>query len=157
MRIRTDLRVPVFMFETQTDLIHLGYAPAQQPNTTRIRTWEVAGTSHADAYLVGVAASVLGCTTPVNSGPQHTVVQAAFAAFTKWVDHGTPPPSPPRFTLASSDPPSLALDSHGNVIGGVRTPGGRCPGVHPQRLARSGRQRHLLALRPDRRLQPGHA
>ena len=122
LRIRTDLKVPVFMFETQTDLIQLGYAPAQQPDTTRIRTWEVAGTSHADAYLVGSAASVLGCTTPVNSGPQHTVVQAAFAAFNKWVDDGTPPPSPPRFTLASSDPPALALDSHGNVIGGVRTP-----------------------------------
>ena len=122
LRIRTDLSVPVFMSETQTDLIELGYAPAQQPNTKRIRTWEVAGTSHADAYLVGAAASVLGCSTPVNSGPQHTVVQAAFAAFNKWVDDGTPPPSPPRFTLSSSDPPTLALDSHGNVVGGVRTP-----------------------------------
>ena len=72
------------MFETQTDLIELGYAPAQQPNTSRIRTWQVAGTSHADAYEVGGDASILGCTTPVNDGPQHTVVQAAFAAFTKW-------------------------------------------------------------------------
>jgi hypothetical protein len=122
LRIRTDLRVPVFMFETQTDLIALGYAPAQQPNTNRIRTWEVAGTSHADAYEVGGAASLLGCTTPVNNGPQHTVVQAAFAAFNRWVDHGTPPPSPPRFRLSSTDPAVLALDSHGNVIGGVRTP-----------------------------------
>jgi hypothetical protein len=122
LRIRTDLSVPVFMFETQTDLIELGYAPAQQPNTKRIRTWEVAGTSHADAYLVGAVASVLGCNTPVNSGPQHTVVQAAFAAFNKWVDDGTPPSTPPRFTLSSTDPPTLALDSHGNVIGGVRTP-----------------------------------
>jgi hypothetical protein len=122
LRIRTDLKVPVFMFETQTDLIQLGYAPAQQPDTKRIRTWEVAGTSHADAYEVGPALSILGCTSPVNTGPQHTVVQAAFAAFNKWVDDGTSPPSPPRLTLASSDPPSLALDSHGNVIGGVRTP-----------------------------------
>jgi hypothetical protein len=122
LRIRTDLRVPVFMSETQTDLILLGYAPAQQPNTDRIRTWEIAGTSHADAYLVGAAASILGCTTPVNSGPQHIVVQAAFAAFNKWVDDGTPPPTPPRFTFSSTNPPTLALDAHGNVIGGVRTP-----------------------------------
>ncbi len=100
----------------------LGYAPAQQPNTARIRTWEVAGTSHADAYEVGPALSLLGCTTPVNNGPQHNVVQAAFAAFNRWVDHGTPPPSPPRFRLASTNPPALALDAHGNVIGGVRTP-----------------------------------
>jgi len=122
LRIRTDLRVPVFMFETQTDLIALGYAPAQQPNTARIRTWEVAGTSHADAYEVGSALSLLGCTTPINNGPQHNVVQAAFAAFNRWVDHGTPPPSPPRFRLSSTNPAALALDAHGNVIGGVRTP-----------------------------------
>jgi hypothetical protein len=122
LRIRTDLSVPVFMFETQTDLIELGYAPAQQPNTKRIRTWEVAGTSHADAYELGGAAGLLGCTTPVNSGPQHTVVQAAFASFIKWVVDGKPPPTPPRFQLSSTKPAVLALDSHGNVIGGVRTP-----------------------------------
>ena len=51
LHIRTDLKVPVFMSETQTDLIQLGYAPAQQPNTDKIRTWEIAGTSHADAVL----------------------------------------------------------------------------------------------------------
>ena len=82
------------MSETQTDLIQLGYAPAQQPNTDKIRTWEIAGTSHADAYFVGAAASILGCTTPVNSGPQHNVVQAAFTAFDKWVDDGTPAAEP---------------------------------------------------------------
>ena len=122
LRIRTDLKVPVFMSQTQTDLIQLGYAPAQQPNTAKIRTWEIAGTSHADAYTVGAAASILGCTTPVNSGPQHEVVQAAFTAFDKWVNNGTPPPSPPPFTLSSTHPAALGLDTHGNVIGGVRTP-----------------------------------
>ncbi len=122
LRIRTDLKVPVFMSQTQTDLIQLGYAPAQQPNTAKIRTWEIAGTAHADAYTVGAAASILGCTTPVNSGPQHNVVQSAFTAFDKWVDHGTPPPSPPPFKLSSTQPATLALDAHGNVIGGVRTP-----------------------------------
>jgi hypothetical protein len=122
LRIRTDLTVPVFMFETQTDLIELGYASAQQPNTSRIRTWEVAGTSHADAYLAGGAASLLGCPAPVNSGPQHEVAQAAFAAFTKWVVNGTAPPSPAPFKLSKRHPATLALDRFGNVIGGVRTP-----------------------------------
>lgn len=122
LRIRTDLHVPVFMLETQTDLIQLGYASAQQPDTPRLRTWEVAGTSHADAYLVGAAAGLLGCTAPVNDGPQHQVAQAAFAAFTRWVVHGTPPPSPPPFRLSSRHPAALALDRYGNVLGGVRTP-----------------------------------
>jgi hypothetical protein len=122
LRIRTDLSVPVFMFETQTDLITLGYAAARQADTSKIRTWEVAGTSHADAYLVGAASSVLGCTTAVNDGPQHFVEEAAFTAFTKWVVDGRQPPSPPPFRLASMHPATLALDGHGNVVGGVRTP-----------------------------------
>jgi hypothetical protein len=122
LRIRTDLHVPVFMFETQTDLTTLGYAAAQQPNTDRIRTWEVAGTSHADAYLVGNNAAALGCTQPINDGPQHPVVQAAFTAFDKWVTRGTPPPSPAPVRLSSTNPVTYALDQYGNVIGGVRTP-----------------------------------
>jgi len=125
--IRTDLTIPVFLFETQTDLIGLGYAVARQPNTDRIRTWEVAGTSHADAYIVGSAVSDLGCTTPINTGPQHEVVQAAFAALEKWVVDGTEPASPPPFRLSSEDPPTLALDGDGNVIGGVRTPAVEVP------------------------------
>ena len=122
LRIRTDLSVPVFMFETQTDLTTLGYAPAQQPNTARIRTWEVAGTSHADAYLVGGNGGILGCTQPINDGPQHEVVQAAFSAFDKWVVDGTAPPTPSPFHLASTNPATYATDKNGNVIGGVRTP-----------------------------------
>jgi Alpha/beta hydrolase domain len=122
LRIRTDLSVPVFMFETQTDLTTLGYAPAQQPDTARIRTWEVAGTSHADAYLVGGNGGILGCTQPINDGPQHQVVQAAFHAFDKWVVDGTAPPTPSPFHLASTNPTTYATDKNGNVIGGVRTP-----------------------------------
>jgi hypothetical protein len=122
VRIRTDLGVPVFMVETQTDVVELGYASAQQPDTRRIRTWEMAGTAHADSYIVGPFAAALGCTTPVNDGPQHVVVEAAFSAFDRWVDEGTPPPSPAPFRLSDTRPAALALDRHGNVIGGVRTP-----------------------------------
>jgi Alpha/beta hydrolase domain len=128
LRIRTDLKVPVFMLETQTDLVELGYAPAQQPNTDRIRTWEVAGTSHADTYdLDGVSPTIIGCTQQINDGPQHEVVQAAFSAFEKWLVDGKAPPSPPSFKLDSTNPPVLALDENGNVIGGVRTPAVNVP------------------------------
>ena len=122
VRIRTDLRVPVFLFETQTDLTTLGYAPAQQIDTAHIRTWEVAGTSHADAYLLGGNAGILGCGQPINDGPQHEVVQAALTSFGNWVMHGTPPPSPAPFKLVSTSPAAYAVDKEGNVIGGVRTP-----------------------------------
>ena len=122
LQIRTDIGIPVFIFETQTDVVELGYAHARQPNTNAIRTWEVAGTAHADAHVIGAAASLLGSTTPINDGPQHVVVQAAFVAFNQWVNDGTPPPSPDPFQLSSMDPVTLALDEHGNVVGGVRTP-----------------------------------
>ena len=122
IRIRTDTRVPVFMFETQSDLIELGYAPAQQPDTRLIHTWEVAGTSHADTWIVGPYQSILGCKAPVNDGPQHDVIQAAFAAFKNWVARGTAPPTSPRFTLASTHPAVLALAADGDVRGGLRTP-----------------------------------
>ncbi len=155
--IRTDLDIPVFMFETQTDLIELGYAAAQQPDTAGIRTWEVAGTSHADSYLVGSAASVLGCTSPINDGPQHVVVQAAFADFVQWVTHGTPPPSPPRFSLSTEHPAKLALDKYGNVIGGVRTPAVEVPISTLSGAAPPGTSIICRAVRLGKELQPADA
>ena len=71
------------MSETQTDMIMLGYAPSQQPNTDHIRTWEIAGTSPADIYEVGGNAGVLDCTTPINTGPQHVAVEAVCADFSR--------------------------------------------------------------------------
>ena len=123
VRIRTDLPVPVFMFETETDLGPLlHYDPARQPDTDRIRTWEVAGTAHADAYLVGSAASFLDCRGSINEGPGHFVVSAALRALNRWVTDGTPPPTAPPLQLASTSPPTVARDAHGNALGGVRTP-----------------------------------
>ncbi len=77
-----DLTVPVFQFETETDVLgiahgpHALFAPARQPDTARFASWEVAGTAHADEYLLdyaaqgmpGADAGSLGC-TDVNSGP----------------------------------------------------------------------------------------
>jgi hypothetical protein len=122
IRIRTDLKVPVFMFETETDVVKLHYATAQQPNTNRIRTWEVAGTSHADTLVVGGFSGFLGCRSPINNGPQHIVIQAAFAAFAKWVARRIPPPAPGRFRFRSLNPPRLTRANDGDVKGGVRTP-----------------------------------
>jgi len=121
--IRTDVDVPVFIFETETDLGPLlDYGPARQPDSARIHTWEVAGTAHADAYLVGPVASLLGCHFTVNEGPQHVVAQAALAAFERWLTTGTPPPVAARLQLASTSPPVIARDALGNALGGVRTP-----------------------------------
>ena len=53
VRIRTDLNVPVFTFETEYDVSVLKYADAQQSNSKYFRLWELAGTSHEDSYSGG--------------------------------------------------------------------------------------------------------
>lgn len=123
VHVRTDLDVPIMVFETETDVGPLlNYSPAAQPDSRTFRLWEVAGTSHADAYLVGGEAQLLGCTFPVNEGPEHFVAQAALHALVRWVSAGVPPPTAPRIDMAASNPPTVARDALGNARGGVRTP-----------------------------------
>lgn len=122
LRIRDDIRVPVLQLETETDLgERLDFAPARQPDTDRVRTWEVAGTAHADAYLIGPFASAFGWEA-VNDGPHHWVAQAALDAVVRWVAGGEPPPVSAPIELIGSDPPVVVRDELGNARGGVRTP-----------------------------------
>src|SRR3989454_11728483 len=65
---------------------------------------------------------ILACGTPINSGPQHFVVSAAFAALTRWVRHGKAPKTAPRLEVAAGPPPAIMHDAHGNALGGIRTP-----------------------------------
>ena len=140
-QIRSDLDVPVLAFETETDLTLLGYAPAQQPDSAHFRLWEVAGTAHADTYTTVVGGTDLGdspdaarlvitsmplagfsCQKPINSGPQHFVLNAALAALNQWVRHGTLPPIAPRLQVIPGPPIRIARDAMGNGLGGIRTP-----------------------------------
>jgi len=118
--IRTDTDVPVLMVETESDVVGLlGYYPASQADTPKIRTWEVAGTSHVDTYQLGIAAKDFGCTTPVNSGPDHYVVASALAHLNTWSTGGTPPPKAPRFDVVDG---KYVRDANGIIEGGIRTP-----------------------------------
>ncbi len=141
VRIRDDIRVPVLIFLTESDLIGLGGFPDRQPDGPNFRLWEVAGTAHYDAYgllfgpgdlgddpavaEVQVTATpipgIIECESPINSGPQHFVVKAALAALNGWIRNGEAPPSAPRLEIAGS-PPEFVLDAFGNVLGGIRTP-----------------------------------
>jgi len=141
--IRGDLDVPVFTLQMETDLFSvLGSYGSRQPDTDRLRLWEVPGAAHADFYtlaggwfdlgddpsvaeVVEVASPIPGiidCGKPVNSGPQHWVANAAVAALERWVKRGKAPRSQPLIETTSSATPAFVLDSVGNVAGGVRTP-----------------------------------
>jgi hypothetical protein len=145
-RIRTDLNVPVLQFQAETDMLGRGLNSigARQPDTDLIRTWEVAGTAHADAYNLGIGdtdngdgvgdaamfqamltppASVYGgllaCTTPINTGPHTYVLRSALNSLDNWIRTGDAPESRPTLDITNG---AFVLDAKGNVTGGIRTP-----------------------------------
>jgi Alpha/beta hydrolase domain len=119
-RIRTDLHAPVIMVETESDVIGLlGYLPASQPDTDRIRTWEVAGTSHVDEYQLGLVSAYFGCSTQVNAGPDHYAVSSALRHLAAWAKGGPPPAKAPRFESIAAH---YVRNADGIIDGGIRTP-----------------------------------
>ena len=122
--LRDDLDVPTLVFTTETDLTVLGYAAARQPDRGSVRSWEVAGTAHADAFVLGgdpvVAADILDCAAPVNDGPQHLALKSALAHLARWVTDGT---EPPVGDLIELDPAgAIVRDPDGIAEGGIRLP-----------------------------------
>jgi hypothetical protein len=130
--IRTDISSPVMTLETETDLFGLGFYAARQPDNPFLRTWEMAGTSHADQSTLdyGIASGHVwspGEKAPdftslcgrINNGPESALVSAAFATLNTWVAVGVPPAPAPPFKIAGG---KIARDARGNALGGIRTP-----------------------------------
>jgi len=126
LNVRTDTKVPVFQFETEGDVT--GFYTARQEDTAMIRTWEVAGTAHADAYLgtyfqkakpgAPMPDEVLTC-DDANEGPQWIVLRAALRSLNLWVKDGVEPPKAQPITMNRAQ---IARDDDGNALGGIRTP-----------------------------------
>ncbi len=127
---------------TESDLTLLAAYPARQPDTKLLRTWEVAGGSHADFYQGGLGFGDVGdgkaekamldvgaanggslnCAQPVNHGPQHLVLNSALDHLSRWVADGIAPPKARPIDMAAGPPPVINRDEHGNALGGIRTP-----------------------------------
>jgi hypothetical protein len=124
--IRDDLAEPVFQYQTETDVTgRLAFLPARQPDSDRLRTWEVAGTAHADRHILDFNAKLRAggsrlAYEGVNDGPKHFVIKAALHSLDRWMRSGTEPARvEPLRTDASGSP---VKDEHGNTLGGVRSP-----------------------------------
>ena len=126
-RIRTDVDVPVFQLQTETDLG--GWEAVRQPNRGNVHTWEVAGAAHVDVHTIeatlgketngaGVA-WLMGCTKPVNDFPFHHAASAAYAALERWVRYGVRPPSARPLEIVDD---VIQRDADGNAKGGLRLP-----------------------------------
>jgi hypothetical protein len=145
--IRTDIHVPVFLFETETDLLGLGYLAARQPSTRYIREWETAGTAHDDTYGLLYARTdtgngaadtgafqsmlkppsdpipgIVDCAAPVNAGSHTYELRAAMAAANHWIATGATPRQSPRLQVDPADRHVFLTDGNGNALGGIRTP-----------------------------------
>ena len=65
---------------------------------------------------------LISCNAPINSGPQHFILNAALAAIDRWVTRGRAPKPAPRLDVSAGPPITIAQDAYGNAIGGIRTP-----------------------------------
>jgi hypothetical protein len=144
---RPDLRVPLVTIITETDLFggrRQGYYCARQPDSQRLRVWEIAGTAHADNYTIQVApidtgsaalTDIVAAYAPtnvlmgqqldhcINFAPQHHyVLQAALSQLCQWARTGQPAPSAAPIELNGAEPAAPILDANGLARGGVRTP-----------------------------------
>jgi hypothetical protein len=143
--LRTDLAVPVLVVQAETDLFLRGHL--RQDDSPTLREWEIAGAAHADLYTLllggadagdGVAQQqlfdglitptsapipgIIECARPINTGPQHWVLQAAVQHVRRWAEHGQPPPPAPRLQLDPDAEGGVARDADGIALGGVRSP-----------------------------------
>jgi hypothetical protein len=162
--VREDLGVPVLVFSSETDLVGSGlaYGRARQPDTAHLRSWEVAGTAHADVYLLGIGdlddgagagdmaffaamsdppstvyGGAINCDLPINTGPQTYVLRAALDWLHRWVRIGEAPPPMPRLELDTSGD-AFVLDGAGTAQGGIRTPHVDVPVARLSGLGQSG-------------------
>jgi hypothetical protein len=149
--IREHRKAPVLVFQDETDVAgSLLLARQRESRHGSYRLWEVAGTAHFDSYGLAIGPADIGdgqgevqalahlrnpvqspipgfieCALPVNSGPQHWVINAALRRLDRWVRYGKAPRIAPR--LRSTSVPGVApvtfeTDAHGNTLGGIRTP-----------------------------------
>ena len=120
---RTDQAAPILDIQTETDVGSIldSYA-ARQPDSSRFRLWEVAGTAHADAHLLGPAAQYINCGAPINDGDMHIVAKAALRALTQWLTTGAAPPRAPRIDVTAGAVAQIRRNTDGLALGGIRTP-----------------------------------
>jgi hypothetical protein len=135
-KMRADLGVPVFKVLSETEFAAAPSTSASeisslQPDTRRMRTWSVAGTSHSDWASFAVRYALLrrdqptaslrdNCARPSRSRiPDRYTLSAAIHHLVSWQRRGVAPPTAPLIALAG-DGLTVLRDRFGNALGGLR-------------------------------------
>jgi hypothetical protein len=135
-KMRVDLRLPVFKVLSETEFATAPTSGANeisslQPDTDRMRTWSVSGTSHSDWASFAVRYALLqrdqptaslrdNCARPSRSRiPDRYTLSAATHHLAAWARRGARPPTAPSIALGT-DGATVLRDGHGNALGGLR-------------------------------------
>ena len=128
---------PTFRFQTQTEVVEFGAYNVRQSESDNpmMRFYEMAGGSHVDEEInfIGGQALVRDLGLPPSFCPNPAVpynpiiigfVQSALLdGLVHWISHGAEPPASSFVDLVfPGGIAEIALDAHGNAIGGVRPP-----------------------------------
>ena len=152
IQIRDDLEQPTMIFTTETDLTVLGYAAARQPDTDTVVNWEVAGTAHADAFLIGGDPQVRGRRPRMPTAGQRRTTghrpQGIAPGLVDWVVDGA---APPTGDGSRSTTTGRSCGTTTAALGGIRLPAvdvpfAACPAIPPRTPASSVRS----SARPSR-------
>jgi hypothetical protein len=93
--------------------------PGQQ-----FRQYEFTGMAHVDSRD-SVRFNPDPCVNPVTTFPLQAYLSVALDHLLTWVDEGVAPPRSPRVLIdrdTTNDGSLMALDAHGNPVGGIRNP-----------------------------------
>lgn len=162
--MRTDLTIPVIKVLSETER----FSSRTQPDSARVRVWNVAGSTHSEQYSLLSRAAFLtrdlgldavdACGTPARSRVEiRHVYNAATDWLVRWVRSGAAPPHGPALlfdenapavvpSAASPAPPAGATPpaSGGGRAGGGREGGGGRGNATPEKPVRRDARGNIL-------------
>ena len=125
---RDDLSAPVILLNSESEAISCH--PNTQPDSDRVRVWEIAGTGHAGMIPAGDPGIAAIAGFPKSDVSFAAAKRGALGDLHRWINGGDAPPEQPRIERRP-DGHGFARDEHGNALGGIRWPELEAPlGTH---------------------------
>lgn len=141
-KMRTDLTIPIMKVLSESEIAGAmtNENPMLQADAANFVTWQITGTSHSEIYGAAVRGTILkrdlnreiGESTPAGSPqtwaptrsriPFRYATNAAVVAIEKYLDAATPLPKASPMQVTDASVPTVARDSYGNALGGLRLP-----------------------------------